>query len=248
MHEASLDWAVGAALRGVANGGSPSPALVSLLLRAYTLHSYAQRRALDVRGALENALTQGLDLVSREPDPAAQCEWLRVFDLAESISGDERFAATKRASIASAIDGLERTVSSRYEPGEGLEGLGVDQHLRCALALLAAFDITGRLPYSMLAEELVQVARRRWFDSARATFDGDFEIDCRATQLLCRLAALHEDPVYSETVLVARPLTYRTDAERMLKTLEPDHRDHEPAAVNFGLALVDWLALAQDLH
>jgi hypothetical protein len=248
MHEASLDWAVGAVLRGTASGGSPSPALVMLLLRAYTLRSYVQRRPADVRDALESLLTQGLDLVSRESDPGAQCEWLRVFDLAESISGDERLAATKRASIASAVEGLERIVSSRYEPGEGLDGVGVDQHLRCALALLAAFDITGRLPYSMLAEELVQVARRRWFDSSRATFDGDFESDCLATQLLCRLAALHEDPEYSETVLVARPVTYRSDAERLLKMLEPDHRDHEAAAANFGLALVEWLALAENLH
>ncbi len=67
-----------------------------------------------------------------------------------------------------AIDQLERVVGGSYRPGEGLvrdlDGVrargSVDDHVRGASALLTAFEITGRLPYSMLAEELIAVAGR----------------------------------------------------------------------------------------
>src|SRR5262249_13089979 len=138
----------------------------------------------------------------------------------------------------------------KYEPGNGLEGEGLGEHLRQALALLAAFEITGRLPYSMLAEELTEIARRRWWDGERATCGDDFESDCRATQLLCRLAALHQDPSYQQMVSVVSRSPYRADAERLLASIETQYRAHRhPSAVAaLGLALVDWLALTDDLH
>ena len=49
---------------------------------------------------------------------------------------------------------LERAVDERYEPGEGARGPAREQ-LELAGALLTAFVLTDRLPYSMLAEEIV---------------------------------------------------------------------------------------------
>jgi len=245
MHAAAIHWAVDGTLQSLADGRSPSAAVVMFLLRVYPLDGRE-----GVRGALEDALASGLELVQQEHDPGERCEWLRVFERARSLSSDERLTDTLRSLMARAIDGLEREVGSKYEPGEGLEGEGLGEHLRQALALLAAFEITGRLPYSMLAEELAQVARRRWWNGARATFGDDFQNDCRATQLLCRLAALHEDTSYRQMVAVAGRPAYRDDAERLVAAIESQYRDegHEPAAVALGLALVDWLALADNLH
>ncbi len=243
MQSAAIEWAVDQVLRGLSGGAPPSPSLAMFLLRAY-----ADQGRRDVRDALEGALAQGLDIVSGEPDPGERCEWLRLFDQAASISTDERLGDAVRSSIASAVDDLERLVGSQYEPGEGLDGGGLDDHLRRALALLAAFEITGRLPYAMLAEELVQVVRRRWWDEERGLFGHDFESDCRGTQLLCRLAALHEDPTYTQAVAIAHRSPYRVDAERVLASLDSVYRNHEPAAAAYGLALVEWLALTSNLH
>ena len=244
MHAAAIDWAVDGTLRSLAGGTSPSAAVAMFLLRVYTLDGRE-----NVRGALEDALARGLELVNGEPHPAERCEWLRVFDQAASLSNDERLAETLQSSLARAVEGLERLVGSKYEPGEGLHGEGLGEHLRQALALLAAFEITGRLPYSMLAEELAEVICHRWWDGERATF-GDFESDCRATQLLCRLAALHEDTSYGQMVNVAGQVPYRGDAERLMASIESQYRDHGhgTAAVALGLALVDWLALDDNLH
>ena len=56
-----------------------------------------------------------------------------------------------QAIAADAIDELERIIGRTYEPGE-LIGSSSDQ-VRAASALLAAYALTGRLPYSMLAED-----------------------------------------------------------------------------------------------
>ena len=71
--------------------------------------------------------------------------------------------------IAGAVDELERVVSLAYRPGESLprslrspdepDG-GVEEHVAAAAALLTAHGLTARLPYSMLAEELIQPVRR----------------------------------------------------------------------------------------
>lgn len=243
MYGAPLEWAVRCALGGLSTGTAPTPAGVMFLLRVYTDSGRS-----DVAVVLEDVLARGLELVQREPDPGERCEWLRLFDRASSISSDERLGDALRSSMTSAVDDLERLVGSKYEPGEGLEGEGLVEHLRRALALLAAFEITGRLPYSMLAEELVQAARQRWWNPDRGTFGDDFESNCRGAQLLCRLAALHEDPAYTDTVSVAHPSPYRTDAEQVVASLHSDYQKHQTAASLFGLALVDWLALANNLQ
>src|SRR5258706_2200782 len=79
------------------------------------------------------------------------------------------------AVVPAAIDELEHIVSVVYEPGEGLLR-AIDRksrapgdlrdHVAAGSALLTAYTITGRLPYSMLAEELMQFSRRTWWDTA----------------------------------------------------------------------------------
>src|SRR5439155_5910063 len=70
-----------------------------------------------------------------------------------------------REAAADAIDELERVVSKAYRPGEGMAhevGVpvfvrgGLGDQVRSASALLTAYLLTGRLPYSMLADELMQ--------------------------------------------------------------------------------------------
>ena len=74
-----------------------------------------------------------------------------------------------------AIDQLERVVGGGYRPGDGLVARSatasrrrgsVADHVRGASALLTALELTGRLPYSMLAEELIAIAGR---DPSRRT-------------------------------------------------------------------------------
>jgi hypothetical protein len=96
-----------------------------------------------------------------------------------------------------AIDELERIVAAAYRPGEGVSqtaaaglprGRLADQ-TSAASALLTAFECTSRLPYSMLAEELMQFARRTLWDAdAGGFFDGDSGANRRA-QLRRRVGA-----------------------------------------------------------
>ena len=67
--------------------------------------------------------------------------------------------------VPPAIDQLEHVIGGAYQPGAGVRG-GLINQVRAASALLTAFEITGRLPYSMLAEELMQTARRTAPDDA----------------------------------------------------------------------------------
>ena len=80
-----------------------------------------------------------------------------------------------------ALMSLERVVIALYRPGAGLahyeaghlmvRGLLVDQ-VRMASALVTAARLTGRVPYVMLAEELMQYARRTlWDDEVGGFFD-----------------------------------------------------------------------------
>src|SRR6185503_13251957 len=103
------------------------------------------------------------------------------------------------------IDQLERVVGGAYRPGAGVahtcdgaraDGSPIDQ-VRASTALLTAFECTGRLPYSMLAEELIQHAQRDAWDV------GDVVVHCEAARVFCRLAALHDDPEYRGAAVIA---------------------------------------------
>ena len=136
--------------------------------------------------------------------------------------------------VRPAIDELERLVGAAYRPGRGLQlppGPGVPPaHTACASALLTAFEITARLSYPMLAEELMQPVRR---DAA----------GCAAARVLCRLAALHDNAEYRDAAVIAPDADYRADAARMLLGQEPladAHRLSEAAC--YAIAMDEFLA------
>jgi uncharacterized protein YyaL (SSP411 family) len=197
--------------------------------------------------------------------PALRREWTGcriVGELATAIDAclnvigvfDPRDLAPK------AIDELEHMISAAYRPGDGLahdldmpeqaRGQLADQ-LRTASALLSAYVLTWRLPYGMLAEELVQFARRTLWDEERAAFRTTsteaaeaFTLNCEAVRVLCRLAALHHDDDYRHVAVVAVGADYRTDAERILtaQASSAHARDLTDAAA-YGLALAEFTNL-----
>jgi hypothetical protein len=136
------------------------------------------------------------------------------------------------APIAAAIDELERIVGESYEPGEGIGDYA--DHVRAAAALITAYDVTGRLPYAMLAEELMQA-------SARVSAGRGFASECEAARVFCRLAALHDDDDYRAAAVIAPDANYRADASRLLAALSP--RARAEGAPIYGLALSELLAL-----
>ena len=145
--------------------------------------------------------------------------------------------------VSRAVDELERIVGNAYRPGEGLldrgsAPAGTADHVRAAMALLTAFEYTGRLPYSMLAEELMQIARRRLAD------DAEFVPCCEAARALCRLAALHDAAEYRAAAIVAPDADYRGDAARLLEFQAPRVAAAPIAdAALYGIALRELLSL-----
>jgi len=140
--------------------------------------------------------------------------------------------------VPPAIDQLEHVVGGAYQPGAGVRG-GLANQVRAASALLTAFEITGRLPYSMLAEELMQTARRVDPDRASPTA---FLVHCDAARVFCRLAALHDDADYRKAAVILSDADYRGDAARILAAQSTRLVDAPAAhAAAYGLALLDLL-------
>jgi hypothetical protein len=146
--------------------------------------------------------------------------------------------------VRDSIDQLERIVGGSYRPGNGLvreqDGIRVraslDDHARAASALLTAFDLTGRLPYSMLAEELIVFARRD------PSLSAGLEPQCAAARVLCRLAALHDDAGYRSAAVIAGDADYRAEAARILTEQSALVTGATTsAAAAYGLALLDLL-------
>jgi hypothetical protein len=145
--------------------------------------------------------------------------------------------------VPAAVDELERIVGGAYRPGTGLVERGSARaspadHVHAASALLTAFEYTGRLPYSMLAEELIQIARRE------VASEADFVTCCEAARALCRLAALHDAAEYRAAAIIASDADYRGDAARLLEIQAP----HVEAVVLahaalYGVALRELMSL-----
>jgi hypothetical protein len=176
------------------------------------------------------------------------------------------------AFLAAAIDELERVVAQSYAPGEGLahdrrqpDGPrgAMSDHIGACDALLTAYEVTDRLPYPMLAAELMEFVRQTWRDPVRGVFhnvappDGGksadhsggqtlapdvFTANCNAARLLVRLAALHDDD-YCQRAVIAPGRDYARDAEGLLALLESDCRGHGVDAAPYALALEEWLGL-----
>jgi uncharacterized protein YyaL (SSP411 family) len=170
----------------------------------------------------------------------AQCRTLRAVSEASAcvdacLRASSLFDAAEI--VPDAIDQLERVIGAAYQPGEGVPGGPPDQ-VRAASALITAYEITGRLPYSMLAEELMQIARRS------AAAESDLVFHCETARVLCRLAALHDDADYRGAAVIAEAADYKSDAARILTAQSARALNASPdEAAIYGLALRDFMAL-----
>jgi uncharacterized protein YyaL (SSP411 family) len=152
----------------------------------------------------------------------------------------------------SAIDELERIVGRSYEPGDGLAGRGLLEHSAASSALLTAFAVAGRLPYAMLADELIQFARRSWWNQGLGGFDEkaergtrtgeQFVANCEMARILCRMALLHADSSYRDIAVLAPRADYAEDARRTLARFAPSVNSSSDSAL-YALALDEYLKL-----
>jgi uncharacterized protein YyaL (SSP411 family) len=242
------------------------PALALALDRDRTGHSIAQRAAWLTLFAEALALSDDDRL--REATGELIASLMR--DGADATSIDAAAVAVDACLTASgcvdaaqvvpaAIDQLEHTIGRAYRPGQGVEGTAggrtLEDQIGAASALLTGFAATGRVPYAMLAEELMQTTRRlSWDERDGGFFDSDagiatkpFAANCDAARVLCRLAALHRDDGYRAAAVTADEADYAADAERLLAYLSSSadaaERPRDGAAM-YGLALAEYL----DLH
>jgi len=235
---ADVRGALGLALaQGLALGGSDA----TVIGRAAWLTLLVEATAV---AEDERILPAAAELIT-----GLQAEWpaqTRIDEASASVEACLRAAEIVDPGplVQNAIDQLERVIGGSYRPGDGLvrerAGLRVrcslDDHVRAASALLTAFELTGRLPYSMLAEELMAIAGRE------PPPDADIVIQCEAARVLCRLAALHDDPGYRGAAVIATGADYRADASRILSAQSARALAGSPAhAAAYGLAILDLL-------
>jgi hypothetical protein len=136
-----------------------------------------------------------------------------------------------RGSAQAPIDELELLVANAYAPGSGIDG-SVEQEISVAAALLTAFTVTDRLPYAMLAEELLRHARAVVLDSAALPF----VTACDAAAALSRMAALHHLAEYRTAAVTAPDADYAADAAGMLERIAGEAHLHGLEAAAYALA------------
>jgi hypothetical protein len=156
-----------------------------------------------------------------------------------------------RELAAEAVDALERVVAGAYRPGQGVSHEtaqstygrgGLADHVCSASALLTAYSLTARLPYAMLADELMQSVLRTPPEEPDGR-DAPVTLKCELARVYCRLAALHRNDEYRRTAVLPVDEDYAADAKRTLTTLAPGIREQGVEAAPFGLALAEWLNL-----
>lgn len=241
MNRSAIEWARHAVV--AADPRDHSPEAVLFLLR-----EYVSGGASAVRDAAEQGLTNSLEMGLADTDPCRRMQRLHVLSKAAAISDDERLRDRLADALPSAVDALETRVRRAYEPGEGLLDETCGAQLRCTSALLAAFDLSGRLPYAMLAEELLQQARTRWWNDDCATYDAVFEDSCVALRVLCELVRLHADPTYRAAATLTPGSCCADDARRLAAVLIGLSLEHPQRAGYFGCALLEWFALESNLQ
>ena len=138
--------------------------------------------------------------------------------------------------VNASVDELERIVCLVYRPGERLprslrnpdsDDGGLDEHVAAATALLTAYGVTARLPYSMLAEELIQPVRGMGGpEGPHDARQGPYY-----ARVLGRLARLHDDDEYVRAAVVVRSSDYRAQAHAILEGLASRVEDLEEAAL-----------------
>ncbi len=72
--------------------------------------------------------------------------------------------------------------------------------------------LTARLPYAMLADELMQLV----VHAPSGERDAPFALTCEAARVFCRLAALHHDDEYRRTAVLAVDTDYVREATQTL--------------------------------
>jgi hypothetical protein len=156
-----------------------------------------------------------------------------------------------RELAAEAVDALERVVAGAYRPGQGVSHVtgqatfvrgGLSDHVCSASALLTAYSLTSRLPYAMLADELMQSVLRAPPVEADGG-DAPVMVECELARVFCRLAALHRDDEYRQKAVLPVDEDYAAAARRTLTSLAPSVRERGVEAARFGLALAEWLNL-----
>jgi hypothetical protein len=156
-----------------------------------------------------------------------------------------------RELAAEAVDALERVVAGAYRPGQGVSHEtgratfvrgGLSDHVCSASALLTAYSLTARLPYAMLADELIQSVLRTPPEEPDGR-DVSVTLNCELARVFCRLATLHRDDEYRRTAVLPVDEDYAADARRTLTALAPSVRERGVGAAPFGLALAEWLNL-----
>jgi hypothetical protein len=243
-------------LERAGHGDALSPSALLFLVRRYLAASEpdvsgvlgyglaaALERSFDQSSTLERAewLRALVEAIAVSEDPrlaeAARgliaglaAEWpslTKIGDAAPSIEAGLVASplVDPRELVPRAIDELERIVGGVYHPGQRVGD--ASDHVCLASALLAAFEATGRLPYSMLAEELMQGTE----------LHEDFIVGCDAVRVWSRLAALHDDQAYRSSAVIKADAAYRADALRMLEQLSPALDDPRVDAARYGLAL-----------
>lgn len=252
---AAVDGVSRVVLEVLARGDAPTPDALRLLLRGY-----AATGRDDFRDALELGLGHALEIAA-DSSSESSAPWLMLFAEAADASDDERLktAASNLASKArmvwgatrsiglsaasvdaclraklelrDAVDELERVIGRSYEPGEGVGG-SLEDEMAVAGALLTAFVVTGRLPYAMLAEELVQHTRRAHLGRP----DLAFAPACETASVLARMAALHHDDDYRAAAVISPAARYHEDAAVILERFAVDAPTRGLAAAAYALA------------
>jgi hypothetical protein len=159
----------------------------------------------------------------------------------------ERPPASSRTLVQAAVDELEHAVGHAYRPGDGMSNGSLGDQIAAGLALVVAYSVSGRLPYAMLAEELLQFSRRAWWSASDGLFRDEpgtaFFVNCEAARLLSRVAELHADDEYRKSAVTATDAGYERDVERVLSALTLKRHSADPAtAAALGVALHDFLA------
>jgi hypothetical protein len=235
---------------------------------AYGLHCQATAETTDERAAWLTLFSEAaaisdddrLQAAGAELIAALRREWGRVADVGIGATAVDACLLAgshmldPQSIVPDAIDELERIVAAAYRPGRGLAHSVTDpggargalaDHVRTSSALLTAYDFSGRLPYPMLAEELMQFARETLWDEQAGAFhdstDGSqrsFAIDCEAARVLCRLAALHGRSDYRAAAVIRPGADYAGDAARILRSKRDTFREHGVTGASYGLALL----------
>jgi len=212
--------------------------------RASWLEMFVDARRLSDDARIDDIARELCRAIVREwPSPGPVVSAMHAIDAVLSAASD-RTDDDAAGHLVTAIDELERVVGAAYAPGGGVvhdldesmphktHGTPID-YTSSASALLNAYVVSGRLPYAMLADELMQLALRTWPDLNTAA----------AARVCARLGALYADDEYRRTAVLSG-LDYAETARRLLPTLANDY-ERCGGAAECALAVMDTLA---ELH